>query len=155
MKKTLYVRRDLLNGEEFVEWFKAQGFETCLQPNKLHCTIIYSKTAFEWDDIKPKQRHLVVRDTSGRRMESFHDDAVVQRFESSKLRRRHEQLKEAGGSSDYPTFKAHLTVTYNLPAGLKLGDVKPFTRPLLFGPEVFMKIDPDWKRSLVEKRRLG
>lgn len=155
--RTLYARRDLLNGDEFVAWFKAEGFKTCLLPNKIHCTIIYSKTAFSWGgpgELKPKQRLLTCRGTMRSIDRLGVEGAVVLRFESLKLQRRCQQIKDAGGKSDYPRFKPHLTITYNAPPDLDIKKVKPFTKPLLFGPEIFKEIDPKFTTGdVAEKSR--
>ena len=47
--KTLYVRRDVLNGDEIAAWAKSQGFETTLV-DYMHVTIAYSKTKLEWPE---------------------------------------------------------------------------------------------------------
>jgi len=43
LKKTLYVDRKLINGDEFIEWANSQGFTKTLEPNDLHATIAFSK----------------------------------------------------------------------------------------------------------------
>lgn len=157
-KRTLYARRDLINGEDFVAHFKAQGFTTCLEPHKLHATIIYSKTPFTWGDpsgIKP-WRNLLTCKGGIRAIDRLgNEGAVVQRFRSGIMKERCEDLKLMGATSDYPTYKPHITITYNAPADLNIKSVKPFTRPLLFGPEIWEVIDKDFSiAEIAEKSRV-
>ena len=156
-KRTLYARRDLINGEEFVAWAKSQGFETALAPNKLHCTIIYSKTAFEWGgerQLRPINGLLTCKGGTRTLDRLGNEGAVVLRFRSATLRQRCTTMKFYGATSDYPTFKPHITISYNAP-DISIASVKPFEKPLLFGPEIFQVIDKDFTSAdVLEKSRV-
>lgn len=156
-KRTLYARRDLINGEDFVRWAKGQGFETALTPDKLHCTIIYCKTKFEWgefDNLMPIKGLLTCKGGSRTLDRLGNEGAVVLRFRSAVLTQRCATMKLCGATSDYPTFKPHITITYNA-GDMSLASVKPFEKPLLFGPEIFQVIDKDFTSDdVLEKSRV-
>lgn len=155
-KRKLYARRDLVNGEEFVVWAKAQGFDTVLLPDKLHCTLIYSKVECHWGEhtnLIPR-RDLITASGGARSFDRLgNEGAVVLRFQCAKLRDRVEQMKKFGAVSDYPIFKAHITITYNA-GDISLANLKPFEKPLLFGPEIFEEITKDFSAvDALEKSR--
>lgn len=155
--RTLYARRDLINGEEFVRWAKAQGFETALTPDKLHCTIIYCKTKFEWGagtKLKP-MRDMVTARGGLRTLDRLgNEGAVVLRFKNTALQDRCAKMKKLGATSDYPIFKPHITITYNA-SDISIASISPFTKPLLFGPEIFQVIDKDFTSAdVLEKSRV-
>lgn len=149
--RTLYIHRTLLNAEQFCAWFKEQGFDTTLPPDDVHVTIAFSRDKVDWakmDKDVPK-----VRVTGGaRKVEPLGDGgAIVMHFESKWLADRWQELRDKGCSWDYEGYHPHVTISYNLPEGLKLENVKPFPDPLLFGPEVFAEVKEDWKDDIVEK----
>jgi hypothetical protein len=164
-KKTLYVSRKLKNGEALVKWAKDQGFTECLAPSEMHVTIAYSKSKIEWSDMTSAEKELTVKKKSGKRkIKCFGEDknAVVLVFDSEELKDRWKEFKdELGASWDFPTYHAHVTITYNgLPEGVKLKDITPYEGPLEFGPERKSEITKDWKgktktKKLTESFRLA
>jgi uncharacterized protein len=153
--RSLYVRRDLLNRDEFDAWAKEQGFATTVSDP--HVTIIHSRTPIDWmkagsdywgDD---KDGTMVVRPGGARIVEKLGDKgAVVLLFASHALGYRHEKIKRAGAQSDYAEYQPHVTITYRLPPGLDLEKVKPFRGELRFGPEIFEPVDDTWRESVTE-----
>lgn len=149
--RSLYVRRDLLNGAEFLAWAKAQGFETTMDAADLHVTIAYSKRPVDWmkagDDWTPgDDGKLIVKPGGARIVERLgNKGAVVLLFGSNDLVYRHERiLREANASHDFPEYQPHVTITYQAPDGLDLATVEPYRGKLEFGPEIFEEIDDDW-----------
>lgn len=157
--KPLYVRRDLLNGAEFVRWAKGQGFTTTLPQANLHVTICYSRSPVDWMacgqsySCDPKGE-LVVQPGGPRMIERF-GDAVVLLFASSELNWRHEWIEECGASFDFDEYQPHVTISWSAPDGLDLDKVEPFQGALRFGPEIFEEIDEDWRQGIVEKSFSG
>lgn len=134
-KRTLYANRPLLNGAELQKWAAAQGFRSALPVDELHVTIAYSKDKLAWP--AKKGGKLVI--TGGRRSIEKFGDAVVLRFASGKLHDRWKALCDAGASYDFPSYKPHVTITYEA-KGVDLDKVEPFRGPLRFGPEEFAEI---------------
>jgi phage-related protein (TIGR01555 family) len=154
--RSLYVQRKLLNADEVIAWAKGQGFETTLAGADMHVTVAYSRQPLDWmkvgsswsDDAKGQ---LEVRPGGARIVERLGDKgAVVLLFASSELCWRHEDIKRAGASFDFAEYQPHVTITYGLPAGVDLAQVEPYRGRLLFGPEIFEELDPDWAESVVE-----
>jgi uncharacterized protein len=152
----LYVRRDLLNAAELIEWAKAQGFTSTLPASDMHVTVLFSRTAV--DPIKMGETwssddkgRLRVKPGGPRAIERLGENAVVLLFASSDLVWRHRGMIEAGASHDFDEYQPHVTISYEAPAGLDLEAIKPFAGELLFGPEIFEPLDPDWEAKITEE----
>lgn len=144
LPKTLYVCRKVLNVSEIKAWATSQGigeFE-----DDLHVTIAYSRTpvdwikagnATEWGEADGK---LTIPAGGPRVVEPLGGMTAVLMFASSALSWRHEDIKRAGASFDYPDYQPHVSLTK---APIDLGKVEPYRGPIVFGPEVFEEIDPE------------
>ena len=143
--KSLYVSRRLLNGSAIRIWAKEQGFTSTLPASDMHVTILYSKRPMAWTDVDLDKNDLTV-EGGEREAKRLGDggEAVVLKFSSDALSERHQTFMDAGGSSDYDTYQSHITITYR-GDGLDLEDVEPYTGELVFGPEVYREIRPNWE----------
>lgn len=154
--RTLYVRRNLVNGKEFLKWAKAQGFDTTLAANDLHVTIAFSREPVDWmkvgaDWADGADGEMVVSPGGARIVEPLGPKgAVVLLFNSSRLGYRHEAIKRAGASWDWPEYQPHVTITYQRPEGLDLATVEPYRGKLVFGPEIFEEVVEDWEKKIKE-----
>jgi HK97 family phage portal protein len=144
--RTLYVSRKLRNGADFIAWAKRQGFAAPLAESDLHVTIAYSRARVDWmragqDWESDRNGDLVVPPGGPRIVERLGSEgAIVLKFASWALARRHHEICEAGASWDYPEYQPHVTITYD-GAGVDLSTVEPFRGPLIFGPEIFEELD--------------
>jgi hypothetical protein len=157
--RTLYVRRDLMNGAAVLAHFRAQlPDDVELQPaSSLHVTIAYSKTAVDW----VKQPHdwyggsdekgwLRVKPGGMRLMERLGAEdpraAVVMQFASTDLTVRWRDFREDGGCSwDFEDYQPHITIAWDKDQVIDVSKLKPWTGELVFGPEVWEEVDEDWK----------
>jgi len=147
--RTLYVNRALENADDLIAWAKGQGFETTLQAQDMHATIVYSKTPLEWPEPSEASK-VTAGNAQGRSIERFGEDAVVLTFSSAQLAADHARLRAAGASSDYPEFRPHITLTYDA-GDIDLNQVEPYAGPLHFGPEVYQEIKKGWADGIGEK----
>jgi hypothetical protein len=149
--RTLYVYRPLDNAREFIDWAKSQGFKKTLQPGDLHTTIAYSRAPVDWAKSSPYPSHLPI--AGGKRsVEPLGDKgAVVLKFYSDELAARWQEFRELGCSWDFPSYQPHVTIAYEDQRGRDLSEVKPFSRPLVFGPERWAEVDDDWSKKVVHK----
>lgn len=150
-KRTLYANRPLLNGAALHKWAALQGFKSALPGNELHVTIAYSKDKLVW----PAKRGGKLKIIGGRRSIEKFGDAIVLRFASAKLQDRFQEIRNAGASYDFPSYKPHVTITYELPKGLKLDDVAPYRGELVFGPERFEPIVKNATDDIDERNLKG
>lgn len=155
MPTPLYVRRDLLNGDDLVKWAKSVGFSSTLTAADMHVTLLYSKNPV--DPIKMGEAWssdddggLTVKPGGPRALEQFDGGAVVLQFVSWALSDRHDSMVRLGASHDFDEYQPHVTITYNAPEGLDLSTVRPYVGELRFGPEVFEPLDTDWAAKIVE-----
>lgn len=147
--RSLYVRRDLLNVDEFNAWAREQGFTPAAG---LHVTIAYSKRPVDWikadnDWSTDDKGGYTVEPGGPRVVEPLGDKgAVVLLFASSHLSYRHERIRELSGAGhDFAEYVPHVTIQYDPAAGVDLAKVVPYRGALKFGPEIFEEIVDGWR----------
>lgn len=156
-RRTLYVRRDVVNAAEIIAWAKGEGFATTMTAEQMHVTIAYSKVPIDWMQVGEawsfgsKEGHVEVAPGGARIVEPLGDKgAVCLLFNSSDLSWRHMAIREAGASWDHPQYQPHITITYD--AGkIDLDAVKPYRGKIVLGPEIFEEVKADWSANVVEK----
>lgn len=147
--QTLYVKRSLLNYEEYISWAKQQGFADILKGEDLHVTIAFSKSLVNWTNFEPATNNYVNESNIDNRMVTPLGDegAVVLKFYSPTLQVRWRHFINGGCSWDYSSYQPHVSVTYS-GLNVDLTKVKPFSGKLIFGPEIFKEVDLNWKAKL-------
>jgi hypothetical protein len=155
--RTLYVRRNLLNGRDLVAWAKAQGFGKTLDPSDMHVTVLFSRAPVDWVAMGQDYRDqdgkggFTIAPGGPRVVERLGDKgAVVLLFASSDLSWRHEEMCERGASHDYPEYQPHVSITYD-GGDIDLEGIEPYQGPLKFGPEIFEEVVEDWDKTITEK----
>lgn len=163
--RTLYVRRDVINGAEIRAWMKAQGFESMVPLDQLHVTICYSRTPVYWmkmgepysyGDTKADRAkgQIVIAEGGPRIVEPLGPNgAVVLMFASSEISWRHESMKHNGASFDWDSFQPHITLTYDK-GEIDLAAVEPYRGKIVLGPEIFEEaVDSDSYRNTFKEIR--
>lgn len=148
---TLYIHRPLLNPERFVAWAKANGFAKTLPPDDLHVTVAFSREPLDWSTV-PDAQSGVTALGSGRAVERLGDKgAVVLLFECPDLSARWLQIRDLGASWDFPSYRPHVSITYEADPALDVSKIEPFDGLLEFGPEELGPVDDDWSSGVTEK----
>lgn len=148
--RTLYVRRDVLNGTAIIAHFKEQGLEGLRQPGDLHVTLASSKQPLDWMKVaaewsREPNGNLTVAAGGPRIVEPLGPNRVtVQLFNSPDLSWRHQDIKRAGASWDYEEFQPHITVAEAQADGFDLDQVEPWRGVIELGPEIFEEVNPEW-----------
>lgn len=143
--RTLYVRRDVLNGEEILAHYRDQGVQNLEPVEALHVTLIYSKILVDWievggDSIWSPDLEVIVPPGGPRVTEHFGDGALVLEFSSSLLEYRNTELIERGAHSDHSVYRPHVTIAYN--SGVEdPTKVVPWQGKIRLGPEIFEEVD--------------
>lgn len=145
--RTLYVRRDVKNTKDILDWARGQGLEP-VPGKELHVTVAHSSAPVDWMKLGTdcfsydKDGLLRIEPGGPRIVEELGDEgAIVLFFYSSSLSWRHCDLKERGCSWDFPDYQPHVTITYKKPEGMNIRDIEPYRGPIVFGPEIFEEID--------------
>lgn len=145
------MKRNVENASDIIKYFKDQGFEKTLQPSDLHVTVMYSRATVEWPEMDDDS--LVIRSTRNRLVAPLGDSgAVVQKFYSKTLERRWRELCDHGCSWDWPGYIPHVTITWNA-GDIDLAKIEPYKGEIVLGPEVFEKLDENWKDKVTEKNK--
>lgn len=114
---------------------------------------MYSRAEVDWPE--PDDDSLVIRSSRERIVTPLGDGgAVVQKFHSKTLTRRWQELCDHGCSWDWDGYKPHVTITWKL-GDIDLDKIEPYTGPIVLGPEVFEKLDEDWKNKVMEKNKFS
>lgn len=146
--RTLYVRRNVLNGKAIVAWAKAQGFPTTLPADEMHVTIAFSRQPVDWMKVETWQTNdkddgTLTIPAGGPRMMEKLGSAIVLLFASSPLSWRHEQIKrDTGASWDHPEYQPHISIMWS-PEGFDWQSVEPYRGPIELGHEIFSEIDDE------------
>ena len=149
-KRTLYVHRPLLNGDELASWAKSIGFSSVLQSSDFHVTIAFSRAKVAWNRMSPWKSRLRIR-TKHREIVPLGDKgAIVLKFKSLILSERWNDFCQIGCSWDWDGYHPHITITYD-------GDINdidtayPYPGELIFGPEMWSEVIEDWEDNIVEQ----
>lgn len=149
--RTLYMRRDVVNADEIVRFYREQGVEGLYAAESLHVTIAYSKKPLDWMKLgEPWSAKLEIAPGGPRLHELFGDDnsVLVLQFASNELNWRAQQVIDAGGSYDHGEYQSHLSLSLE-GTGLDLATLRPWQGRIVLGPEVFEETkDGDWKASV-------
>jgi phage-related protein (TIGR01555 family) len=146
--RTLYVRRDVVNTKDIIDWARSQGFKSMLPGAELHVTIAYSRLAVDWTKIvyeawdQDKDGLVHVPPGGVRLLEKFGEGAIVLVFTSSSLAYRHCAIKELTGATwDYADYQPHVTITYESDFDEQdLRAMEPYRGPIVLGPEIFEEV---------------
>lgn len=137
---SLYVRRDVLNAAEVLSWARKQGLKALVPAKELHVTVCYSRTPIDWMAVGDPWDAEIELPAGGPRVVCQMGDAVVLEFASRALTYRHLEMKEAGASHDYPTFRPHIALSYG---PMPQGPMAPYTGRIVLGPEIFEELEDD------------
>lgn len=149
VERSLYVRRDVVNGKDLVAWARKQGFKTTVPPDELHVTICYSRKPVDWmkagesmsgDD----EGEITIRPGGPRAVEPLGPKgAIVVLFSSSDLQWRHVDIeRSAGAEYDFDEYQPHVTITYEKVSPDRLEKMEPYRGKIVLGPEIFEEIQP-------------
>lgn len=153
-RKTLYVKRRLINGEAVRAWAARQGIASALPAEDMHVTVAFSREPIDWAALELEEGALVAHDL-GRSVHQFPprstpNGATVLKFESPELRERWQYFRDRGASWDFPEYQPHITITYSIPEA-DAQALEPYRGPLVFGPEEAAEVSDDWASEVEEK----
>lgn len=138
--RALYVRRDVLNAEEILEWARGQGIQNLTPAEELHTTVVYSREPVDWMKVgEPYEDRIEIKSGGPRSVEQF-GTALVLEFASYGLAMRHGDAERAGATWDHDEYRPHVTLSYD--PGVNPEDVEPYRGPIDLGPEIFENLDP-------------
>lgn len=146
LPKSLYVRRDVLNGKEIAKHYRDQGLMT-MDPAKMHVTIIYSKAPVDWFATGQAWEANITLNPGGARDHAFFgppglEDSLVLMIKSQELEWRHEIFKGAGAQSSYEEYQPHISLKYyDTPqTGIDLSGIEPWQGKIELGPEIYEEV---------------
>lgn len=149
---SLYVRRDVINAPEVVDWAKKQGFKTTLPAEEMHVTVAYSQEPVDWQAVGSASDYISLPPGSATGLASMGPQGVVAvlTLKSTELSDRWQQIIDAGASWDWGGYTPHISISWQA-GGMDLAEVPPFPGQVLLGPEVFQSIKDNWSANVTEK----
>lgn len=149
----LYVARPVLNGDDLVAWAREQGFSSSIQADDLHVTFCYSKEPVDLDAIQLRRDAVELSKPVGRSVAPLGDGgAIVLKLspeESAPLRERWAYFLGRGASWDWPTYQAHITITYD-GEGVEIDDIEPYAGSILLGGETASQLNENYASEVRE-----
>lgn len=112
--------------------------------NDIHSTIVYSRVKIPFvANVEPTlvstENHLELWDTKSGK-------TLVLKLNSPFLEKRHSYSSILGGTYDFPEYKAHITLSYDV--GPQFIDVsKPINIPIVSTHEIVEDLDLNWSES--------
>lgn len=150
--RTLYVRRDVRNADDIIAWARGEGFETTLPADDLHVTIAFSRAPIDWMAVGSAwDAEIEIPEGGPRLVERLgpEGEAIVLMFAASELSWRHEEIKRAGASWDWPDYQPHITISRR-GREMEIDGIEPYRGKIVLGPEIFEELDEDWKAKVRE-----
>ncbi|KPD10630.1 hypothetical protein [Phaeobacter sp. 11ANDIMAR09] len=142
-----YVSRPLLNGQELVNWANGLGLEDVIAPEKMHVTVLYSKTPVDISVIPLARDAISLRLHNARPFRI--SSALGLPIEHPKIDETHKRYLAIGATHDYANgvFRPHITLRYD--ASEKDLDVfsttRGFTGSLELGAEQIEPLRSGWR----------
>lgn len=137
---SLYVSRSVLNAEEIIEHYEAQGVTGMLSASDLHVTVLYCETPVDWVAIGQDYVEVLRIDAGGPRVMERMGDMYVLLFASNHMQYRHMEMLRNGAKHSYPDYMPHISLTEAPDASIPEG-VVPYRGRIILGPEIFEEIE--------------
>lgn len=149
--RTLYMKRDVLNGAQIAAWAKDNGFSSTLPDDDMHVTLAFSRSPVDWESITAKGEEVTI-ENGPREMKALGEngEAIVLRISNADLEDRWKQLCDAGCAWDHDGYQPHVTLSYQ-GAPDNWADLPPYDGPIKLGPEIMQEIKEDWKDNVDER----
>lgn len=146
--RTLYISRKVMNPQEVLRHFRAQGLEGLTAAADLHVTIMHTEMEVDWmalpaDWSSERDGRLRIPPGGPRAMEAFGPlaDTLVLAFKSNDLEYRHSSLRDFGLPWKWGDYQPHITLA-KIATGTDISALKPYTGRIVLGPEIFEEVLP-------------
>lgn len=144
VRKTFYVFRPLINGDDLQNWAHEQGL-TILSKDSFHVTLAYSRGGLEnWpEEIIGDSNYYCNSDLDHLRHLDFfgkEKSVLVLKLKAPELVERWKEFIAAGAKWDWPIFEPHITLTYDA-KDVDIEQITPYHGDLIFGPEVYVEFN--------------
>lgn len=154
----IYVQRPLTpaSAQRLYDWCAEQGVKNAVPAELLHVTQLYSST--DVAGAKPLETLLDITE-KGRYLTSLGEDgkALVLAIRSPEMQARHKELLAAGGTTKFPYYLTHITLSYDATGGPDWMMVDAPEFPIQLGPEKIEADNPNFvaDNNLIAKGENG
>ena len=147
--KTLYVSRPVTNASAILAHYRKAGVSGLTKASELHVTIAFSRVPVDWMKVGQTWQETITIPAGGARVHEMlgsNADVFVLMFPPDELSWRHEQIKEAGATWDWPSYEPHISLSYSA-VDFDPESVKPYVGRIDLGAEVFAEVNENWKEK--------
>lgn len=144
--RTLYVRRNVLNGAEILKWAKAQGLTDLFPADYLHTTIAYSSTPLDWMQIEgetwgqDEKGQMLIPPGGVRLVDKIGPKGTIALlYTHNAIIWRHEQIKRSGAGWDFPDYQPHISLVKE-GVSVDISAIEPYRGKIILGPEIFEEV---------------
>jgi 2'-5' RNA ligase len=148
-KDGTYVSMDLSDEsrallDNFVEM--SLGLTERVDPSTYHITVIYSRTPVPTAEHIAGMSTTTTASVNGYEIFPTKNDGkcLVMRLEFSFANALNSKLTQEGATSDYPEYKPHLTLAYDMEQEIDPSTLPVPQFPLTFGPVKVAPLEPDY-----------
>ena len=146
MIKPIYISRPLLNFAPFQMYAADLGFNNVVPD--MHVTLAYSRqpVPWHWPVFMPQDGEITISGPN-RNLRRFDGGAVVLEFSSQRLDFRWSRLVANGASWDYPTYRSHITLAYNVPDNVDIDSLPVIQTNIHLGGEQREELNLDYSNG--------
>lgn len=124
------------------------GIPNFIDPDKLHVTLLYSRKPMVGFTARGDLSDPIPASVAGFDVWDTQDGkkALVARLYAPQVVARHKELMDAfKGTYDFPEYKPHFTISYNVPTEFTAETLPPFQAQLYLAHEYGSELDTGWK----------
>lgn len=137
-------------------WMKSVGIRHPIDKEDMHVTIVYSKENNLFPNYEPSQEPILLSSTTFRLNFDEFGGAIVIELSSPELTKKFKNSLKYGATSDYPTYRPHITVSYNGEANKHLKDkITPPDFDILLTHEEVEDLDDNDSVGEMLKKKAG
>lgn len=153
-KKPLYVKRNVINGDDLINWARENGLKKILNPKEMHITVVYSKTPVDWEEMAYDPNNILFPSVQTElKLFGQNKEILVLALKGySRLNASFEYYHERGCSFDYDEYQPHVTIDYDFDGDVSM--IKPYNGTLLLSKEIMEEIQDteDYKGNISYRR---
>lgn len=145
MTEPLYIKRNVLNGQDLIDWGRSEGLTSMLAPEELHVTVAFIRDSVAHDSIELRTDELpLVHTTHNYRELVRFGSSMSIKFWSPEIKFRNiEVFNHFGLELPKLPMRPHIALTYtNIP--VQFGHMRPFTDVIVLGPEIAEPLNLNW-----------
>jgi hypothetical protein len=138
-------------------WLSANNIPNAIKASSVHSTFIYSRKPLKGKWESKDYRNGLFINPGTYKLEQWEDDGkniLVLKYDSPVLQKRWRKARGMGATWDYPEFKPHITLSYDI-GDLDISTLEVPTFSLVVDKEYSEPLKTGWAETAIEVARAG